>query len=422
MKSQHHRSARSTWRGYLTGLIVLGLCFGSSPSAATAGLAIETHLSNGIILASQSVDEISSETQSAFNATGLRIYRVDNDGMRGWFKRLWKKFHDSVSGGSSQPSPTPTPQPTPTTTPTPQPTPTTTPTPQPTPTPSTGQLPGTMTFTGMEGGPKPPSQTINVTNTGGGTLSWSASQPASWLTLTPNSGTTTTETDVITVSVNTGGMTANTYPTTITISAPGSTASTQLVPVTLTVTPPTSTIGLSPANLAFVGQQGGTQPPVQTFNITNKGKGTLSWTVSEASSWLSLTTPASGTTTTETDVIGLTVNTAGLTTNTYSAPITITASGASNSPQQIMVSLAITAPASGMAKLTWDPNTDTNLTGYKVYAGTSPRAYGSPITVGNVTTFDVINLTAGQTYYFAVTAYNGNGESSYSNEASKSIP
>jgi hypothetical protein len=278
-----------------------------------------------------------------------------------------------------------------------------------------------MNFTGGEGGPNPPSQTINVTNTGGGTLSWSASDDSSWLNLSPTSGTATTETDVITVSVNTAGLTTNTYSATITISAPGSTNATQQVPVTLTVTPPPATIGLTPANLTFVGQQGGTQPSVQTFNITNKGQGTLSWTVSESANWLTLN-QTSGTTTTETDTIAVTVNTAGLTTNTYTAPVIITASGASNTPQQVLVSLAVTAPASGMAKLTWDPNTESDLGGYKVYAGTTPGSYSSPIDVGKLTSFEVINLESGKTYYFAVTAYNTSGqESGYSNEASKTF-
>jgi len=434
MVSLHHRSGPSPLQTCFTGFLMIGsLLLTDSPSATAAGLAIETHLSNGIALANHAVGGNLSETPSASIASGARAYLVDDHsnkggGMRGYLRRLWKKFQDltsssststSTSSGTTSTSTTSTSSGSTSTTTTS--TTSTTSSPIPTPTPSTGQLPGTMTFTGMEGGSNPSPQTINITNTGGGTLSWSASQSASWLTLNPASGTTTTETDVITVAANTAGLSQNTYTTTITVSAPGSTTATQQVPVTLTVTPPTSTIGQSPASLTFVAQQGGSQPSVQTFNITNKGKGTLTWTVSEATGWLSLT-PASGTTTTETDVIAVTVNTAGLTTNTYTAPIAITASGASNTPQQLMVSLAITAPASGIAKLTWDPNTESDLAGYKVYAGTSSAAYGPPIDVGKVTTFEVINLTAGKTYYFSIKAYNTSSlESGFSNEVSKTI-
>ena len=157
----------------------------------------------------------------------------------------------------------------------------------------------------------------------------------------------------------------------------------------------------------------------QTFNITNTGQGTLNWTASVSASWLSIS-PASGATTTQTDVITVTVNPTGLTSNVYTAPVTISASGATNSPQQELVTLVITAPSSGTATLTWDPGT--SVAGYKVYTWTSSNAYGAPVDVGNVTTFQSFSLQSGKTYYFAVTAYNSTGESGYSNEASKSIP
>ena len=296
--------------------------------------------------------------------------------------------------------------------------PSTDPTPPP---PTSGSLPVSLTFTGAEGGANPAAQTLSITNTGGGTLSWNASETAAWLSLNPASGTTTTETDVITVSVNTIGLTANSYTDTITLTATGATNPTQQLSVTLTVTPPPSTIGENPTFLTFIAQEGGTQTAPQTLNITNPGKGTLSWSASEAASWLTLS-PTSGTTTTETDAITVTVNTIGLLTNTYTAPITITANGASNTPQQVLATLAITAPASTKATLAWDPNTESNLAGYKVYVGTASQVYGTPVDVGLVTTFEVINLTKGQTYYFAVTAYNSAGESGDSNEVSKSIP
>jgi hypothetical protein len=62
------------------------------------------------------------------------------------------------------------------------------------------------------------------------------------------------------------------------------------------------------------------------------------------------------------------------------------------------------------------------LAGYKVYVGTASGRYGSPITVGNVTSYVISNLTLGNTYYFVVTSYSSSGaESAYSNEVSKSI-
>jgi hypothetical protein len=68
-----------------------------------------------------------------------------------------------------------------------------------------------------------------------------------------------------------------------------------------------------------------------------------------------------------------------------------------------------------------DGSTQTDLSGYNVYYGTSSGTYGVPINVGNVTSYTLNGLGTG-TYYFAVTAYNTSGiESGFSNEVSKSF-
>ena len=73
--------------------------------------------------------------------------------------------------------------------------------------------------------------------------------------------------------------------------------------------------------------------------------------------------------------------------------------------------------------LAWDANTEPDLSGYKLYYGTASGTYGTPINVGNVTTYTVTGLTDGQTYYFAVTAYDSVGnESGYSNEVAYIVP
>lgn len=82
----------------------------------------------------------------------------------------------------------------------------------------------------------------------------------------------------------------------------------------------------------------------------------------------------------------------------------------------------------GVATLSWSApitNTDgtqlTDLAGYIIYYGPSSGHYTNSIDVGNSTSYILNNLTTG-TYYFAVTAYNMAGyESTFSNEASKTI-
>jgi hypothetical protein len=71
----------------------------------------------------------------------------------------------------------------------------------------------------------------------------------------------------------------------------------------------------------------------------------------------------------------------------------------------------------GAIKLAWDPNTDPDVAGYKVYYGASPGKYGPGIAVGNVTTYELTGLIKGQKYYLAITAYDKAGkESRFSTE------
>lgn len=80
------------------------------------------------------------------------------------------------------------------------------------------------------------------------------------------------------------------------------------------------------------------------------------------------------------------------------------------------------------ATLSWDPPAATaNLAGYRIYIGTAPGTYQQPLgqgfSVGNVTTYTLMGLSAGTRYYFSVTAIDTSGnESTYSNEAYKDIP
>jgi hypothetical protein len=88
----------------------------------------------------------------------------------------------------------------------------------------------------------------------------------------------------------------------------------------------------------------------------------------------------------------------------------------------ILVLLACSAPAfAGDVTLSWDPNSETNLAGYRIYYGTGPGVYTTPITVGTQTSYTITNLAPG-TYFFAVTAFNTLGlESGFSNEVSTTI-
>ena len=91
----------------------------------------------------------------------------------------------------------------------------------------------------------------------------------------------------------------------------------------------------------------------------------------------------------------------------------------------ILAILAIAGIAqAATVQVTWNPNTEPDLSGYKLYHGTASGQYGEPVDVGNVTGH-VMEITPqhGATYYFALTAYDTSGnESGYSDEASCFVP
>jgi hypothetical protein len=73
--------------------------------------------------------------------------------------------------------------------------------------------------------------------------------------------------------------------------------------------------------------------------------------------------------------------------------------------------------------LAWDPNSEPDLAGYKLYYGTASGVYTHTNVLGLVTNTAVSGLSEGVTYYFAVTAFNTSGlESDFSNEVSYQVP
>ena len=69
--------------------------------------------------------------------------------------------------------------------------------------------------------------------------------------------------------------------------------------------------------------------------------------------------------------------------------------------------------------LLWFPSPSPEVIGYAVYYGAASGAYDFRVDAGTNRTVTVTNLAAGQTYFFAVTAYDVQGdESSPSNEVS----
>jgi hypothetical protein len=94
-----------------------------------------------------------------------------------------------------------------------------------------------------------------------------------------------------------------------------------------------STISISDTSLQFAYTEGASQ----TVNITNAGGGNLTWSAVPSSPWIVLTPTAT--------TLTIAIDPSGLPAGPNIGVIVVTSPGATNSPQDIMVNLTITAPS-----------------------------------------------------------------------------
>jgi uncharacterized protein (TIGR03437 family) len=195
-----------------------------------------------------------------------------------------------------------------------------------------------------------PAQNITLNSTSSEVLNYTVAFQTNnfgpnWLFVGPLTGTTASN-NVLTISVIPGLLSAGTYSGTVTVTAsnPGGAAvanSPVTIPVTLTVTAGTLTV--SATALSFEQTAGGPVPPSQTVTIGSNGQSLNFTAVTNGNApvnWLTVS-PASGNTTTSGQ---LTISADGsrLTPGTtYTGTVTVTSSGAGNSPVVINVTLKV---------------------------------------------------------------------------------
>ena len=107
--------------------------------------------------------------------------------------------------------------------------------------------PSSLTFNAVQGGANPPKQTLTFTKTPTYQATLTASDNATWLTVSPTSQSETTRA-TLTVAVNISGRAAGTYRATITVKE--GTWFTQSIPVTLVISSGTSSSPSSPTPTA----------------------------------------------------------------------------------------------------------------------------------------------------------------------------
>ena len=207
--------------------------------------------------------------------------------------------------------------------------------------------PQQLSFAFQIGAAAPAPQTLTLTSTGGGTISFSAipstsSCGSSWLVVSPQSSATPS---TLSVQINPTGLAAGTCTGTINISAPGASNANQSIPVTLLVS--TNPLLQVPSTGPTFNYQLGTAPPApQTVQITSSGS-PLNFTVSATPlsggpNFLTIL-PSSGTTPQGVSLSVTPSVLAGLAPNTYAETVSVSSTGAGNSPQNFSVTLVVSA-------------------------------------------------------------------------------
>lgn len=89
----------------------------------------------------------------------------------------------------------------------------------------------------------------------------------------------------------------------------------------------------------------------------------------------------------------------------------------------LMVGFSLSPAPAAAVTLAWDPNTEPDLAGYRLYRGTASGFYSAPVDLGIATRYELSDLELGTTYYFALSALNASGlESAKSAEVVYRVP
>ncbi len=187
-------------------------------------------------------------------------------------------------------------------------------------------------------------RTFKLANSGGGSITWSASSKQAWLLVSPSQGTFSAI-QTISIAVQRVGLKPGDYKGDLAISS--NVSPVQHVEVDMSVQPltPGPVLALSPALLSFTANDGQANPPGQTLTISNPGTRPLSWSLlralGPAGTWLSAS-PLSGVVAPgATAAVQVVVRSQSVLPGTYTGTLLFTAPGAIDSPQAVNVSLTV---------------------------------------------------------------------------------
>jgi len=191
-------------------------------------------------------------------------------------------------------------------------------------------------------GENTPSLEFILSNSGSDTLNYTISDNASWLSVSPPTGTSSglSDNNTHTLAFSTAGLAGGTYTASVTITDPQAGNSPFIIPVTVRVAQPLITTNLNSLSLTA---QEGENSENQSFNVWNGEANTnMSYVISADVSWIGVT-PSNGSSNGPADVQNhtLTFNTANLSAGTYNGTVSLTAPGTLNTPKNIPITLSI---------------------------------------------------------------------------------
>ena len=269
-------------------------------------------------------------------------------------------------------------------------------------------------------------KTFTITNQNKiGTVTWQISKDQPWLSVTPTSGTVTTETKIISVAVNRDSVSFGNYSSTITVSSDAGTKTISVLMVKVNPNAPQLTV--TPPQLDF-----GSSQSSSTITIKNTGTGTINWTVTKSEAWILPSVPSGSTTNLSPSSVTISVDRNGLVVNNYSGTVTVN-SNAGNQTVAIKMEVAsgsIPAPVLQLVSKTqtsitigWTKATSTSFASYKIYRSavggvTESATLLTTITNANTNTYTDNGLNNSTTYYYKVYIYNTANIGSGSNEIS----
>jgi hypothetical protein len=225
-----------------------------------------------------------------------------------------------------------------------------------------GATPLSLNFSAIQGEAKTPPQVVVMTNSGGSTLYWQASQTMStvgWLSISPGSGSILPGgSGNLLISVSPAGLTPGTYSGQIFltgrnaagVSAPGTP---QILQVTFQVLPPCVLGQPSAKAILFNAIAGGSDPVPQTVTLEATGSCSwpLSWSTSLAAAapWLKITDASTTLVNGQLASIALKASVAGLAVGSYSAQVNVAVLDSegervTGSPQSFTVTLNVLPP------------------------------------------------------------------------------